>query len=401
VLLIAISDLNKFVIKFNLNTMKKIILALALISFKIFGQSVELKPGSNGFIMIPNVNSLAACGISDKGKIVYYSLDNTLRMCNGIIWQNIVSGSFTVPYSFTGSNNNNLMYLENTNTSAFSSTIYSVTNTDEYVGAVTGISRQTNPTLQPSGIRGFNSSLNSNGYGVYGEHSGFGNGVFGISRDGFGVKGESANNYGVQGRGGNIGVWGQSTSSQGVQGSSTTGIGVFGISTSGIGGSFSSGSGYALITGTGNVGIGTSNPAAQLDIKGFTHTSHFYFGANQDTYIRGGVNASNVLINDVAGLGSVGIGLSNPNELLDVNGRMRIRHKINTAGLWMSNSTNSLNGADGAFYGMKTDTETGIFIGNAWRFWVNSAGSGFLNGNLIQTSDKRLKKEISLLNNSL
>ncbi len=155
----------------------------------------------------------------------------------------------------------------------------------------------------------------------------------------------------------------------------------------------------------GSTGIGIADPVSSLDIQGSNlgFRSHFNYKSDnsEDTYIRGGKVGSQVLINDVAGLGSVGIGLNNPNEILDINGRTRIRHNGNTSGIWMSNSTNSLSGADGAFYGMKTDTETGVFIGNSWRFWVNSAGNGYLNGNLIQTSDNRLKKNFLPIKNSL
>ena len=87
--------------------------------------------------------------------------------------------------------------------------------------------------------------------------------------------------------------------------------------------------------------------------------------------------------------GKVGIGVSTPNEILDVNGRMRLRHtEINnipySSGVWMNNSFNSLNYLDGAFHGMKTDTETGIFIGGYWRFWVKS------NGNVVNTGFTQL-----------
>ncbi|RFS17016.1 hypothetical protein [Emticicia sp. C21] len=82
----------------------------------------------------------------------------------------------------------------------------------------------------------------------------------------------------------------------------------------------------------------------------------------------------------ITNAGLVGIGLTNPNDLLDVNGRARIRHNGATAGIWMSNSTNSLTMADGAFYGNKGDTETGIWIGNGWRFWVNSTGNATITG---------------------
>ena len=118
-------------------------------------------------------------------------------------------------------------------------------------------------------------------------------------------------------------------------------------------------------------GTGTSGTAA---FRGTQWISHFNYFTNEDTYIRGGKNGSKVFINDLPGLGSVGIGHSNPNELLDINGRMRIRHNGATSGLWLSNSTNSLNIADGAFFGMENDNKVGINIANAWRFGVNSSG---------------------------
>ena len=77
------------------------------------------------------------------------------------------------------------------------------------------------------------------------------------------------------------------------------------------------------------VGIGTNAPLASLDIvrgtapngtamfRGTTHTSHFNFGSTEDTYIRGGKDGSNVIINDGT-LGNVGIGTSTPAFKLSV-----------------------------------------------------------------------------------
>ncbi|MCU0327176.1 MAG: hypothetical protein MUF45_18410 [Spirosomaceae bacterium] len=86
----------------------------------------------------------------------------------------------------------------------------------------------------------------------------------------------------------------------------------------------------------------------------------------------------------IKGNGRVGIGLNNPNHILDINGRVRIRHTSGeTAGVWMSNSANSLSNADGAFFGMRDDASAGIWIGNNWRFWVNNAGRANADGGLV------------------
>jgi hypothetical protein len=79
--------------------------------------------------------------------------------------------------------------------------------------------------------------------------------------------------------------------------------------------------------------------------------------------------------------GLVGIGLTNPNQILDINGRMRIRHTPGfTSGVWMSNSTNGLGDGDGAFFGLLNDTQAGIFIGNSWRFAFNNNGNAVITG---------------------
>ncbi|HJW29653.1 MAG TPA: hypothetical protein VJ508_10505, partial [Saprospiraceae bacterium] len=86
------------------------------------------------------------------------------------------------------------------------------------------------------------------------------------------------------------------------------------------------------ITGTGNVGIGVPSPLASLvvargtgnngtaEFKGTTNSSHFNYSTNEDTYIRGGKAGSNVLINDLAGEGNVGVGTSVPLQKLHVEG---------------------------------------------------------------------------------
>ncbi|MEP6711890.1 MAG: tail fiber domain-containing protein, partial [Ferruginibacter sp.] len=63
-----------------------------------------------------------------------------------------------------------------------------------------------------------------------------------------------------------------------------------------------------------------SYTSVPVTIKGTDYYSHFFFGTNEDTYLRGGKNGSNVNINDIAG-GRVGIGMSNPTRaMLEQNG---------------------------------------------------------------------------------
>lgn len=70
--------------------------------------------------------------------------------------------------------------------------------------------------------------------------------------------------------------------------------------------------------------------------------------------------------------GFFGIGTDNPQYILDLTQRARIRYSGNTAGIWFSKSNNNVN--EGAFFGNLSDTQTGIYIGNNWRFTVNDAG---------------------------
>lgn len=251
-----------------------------------------------------------------------------------------------LPIDYTATSVNNILNVTNTST-----------------GNVSAISGHTYSTGTGAAISGEVES-SSGGIGVYGYNGGSGRAIWGYSNTGTAIQGYSAS--------------------------------------SGIGGLFSSQSGYALITTTGNVGIGTLTPAAKMDIKGTDNISHFYYGDNEDTYLRGGKASSEMIINDTGD--KIGLGVA-PNlladEKVDINGRLRIRSGNSTSGVWFNNSTNSTSQANGGFAGMLNDNQMGFFIGSAWRFWVDNMGNGYLNGNLIQTSDKRLKKDFTQLNNSL
>jgi hypothetical protein len=94
------------------------------------------------------------------------------------------------------------------------------------------------------------------------------------------------------------------------------------------------GTSYLTIINGGNVGIGTDNPAANLDVvgsskfRGTVNHSWFNYGTGEDTYIRGGKSTSKVYINDsnaadvviASGGGNVGIGTTSPSDNLTVEG---------------------------------------------------------------------------------
>jgi hypothetical protein len=61
--------------------------------------------------------------------------------------------------------------------------------------------------------------------------------------------------------------------------------------------------------------------------KGTSHYSHFHYGTNEDTYIRGGKDGSHIIMNDGA-LGNVGIGVYPSTYKLEVNGTARTKEVI-------------------------------------------------------------------------
>jgi len=71
---------------------------------------------------------------------------------------------------------------------------------------------------------------------------------------------------------------------------------------------------------------------------------------------------------------NVGIGTNTPNQRLDVNGRMRLRHTPNTTpGIWLNKADNT----DASFVGQINDTTFGVWdaLTSSWRFAMNHSNS--------------------------
>ena len=98
----------------------------------------------------------------------------------------------------------------------------------------------------------------------------------------------------------------------------------------------------------GNIGIGTI-PEATLDVargtayngtavfRGTNHYSHFNYGPNEDTYIRGGKPNSSIIISDVLN-STVSIGSVDPVQKLNVGGNMNLNGNL---GIGISTSISS------------------------------------------------------------
>jgi hypothetical protein len=66
----------------------------------------------------------------------------------------------------------------------------------------------------------------------------------------------------------------------------------------------------------------------EIVFNGQNHKTHFFYGTNLDTYIRGGKNGSNIILSDVETGGKVGIGRYPTIYKLEVNGTMKANEVI-------------------------------------------------------------------------
>jgi hypothetical protein len=165
-------------------------------------------------------------------------------------WQ---TPTLILPYSQIASNSNKLIEITNTYTVPLTSGRHTSFR-GVFSGNILGLPIVDNPGFGAGIVGEFTGtgvSVDNRSSGVYGYGTNKASGVFGES-----MGTESS------------GVYGFSNLGRGVFGSSSSGTGVIGSSASGTGGTFTSTFGYALTTGTGNVGIGTATPAAKLEVAG-------------------------------------------------------------------------------------------------------------------------------------
>ncbi|MGG9971377.1 tail fiber domain-containing protein [Ferruginibacter sp. SUN002] len=140
----------------------------------------------------------------------------------------------------------------------------------------------------------------------------------------------------------------------------------------------------------GSISIGMFNasyPGSPLPNFNGSTDRIFEIGNGESDNVRS--NAITVLRN-----GRTGIGVLDPEFKLDVNGRVRLTHDGNSAGIWYNNSSNSL----AAFAGLKTDNQWGIYGNSAWRFYfdysTNEAYKTSGSSSWVIASDARLKENV-------
>ena len=285
-----------------------------------------------------------------------------------------------------------LFNVTNNNTSGNTVAISGTTFSKSGGAGVAGFANSSTNNTHTYGIYGQNNS-DVRGYGVYGSHLGAGDGVRGESNGGFGVSGN-----------GSIGVDGVG---------STTGV--YGFSLSGTGGFFSSTNGYALITGFGNVGIGTSTPTEKLNITGNVLTEgsgggfrfndrlnnvkgYQWYATGGNAYLyRHHATLGNVI--SVFENGNVGIG-RDPNALykLDVNGDIRANATVYTSDIRLKKDFSKLNASlsklaklDGYHYYWKDaargkDLQTGVIAQEVEKIFpelVSTDDNGYKSVNYI------------------
>ncbi|MGG7661589.1 tail fiber domain-containing protein [Dyadobacter sp. BHUBP1] len=156
--------------------------------------------------------------------------------------------------------------------------------------------------------------------------------------------------------------------------------------------SFAVGEG-ALAKAVGGIAIGTYNNSGDFPGAQPAATDRIFQLGHGTSANRS--NAITVLRNGYIGIGD---NATNPSFTMDFGGRPRIRNSGGsmTAGLHLDDSQGN---ADN-FVGMLSDTQIGFYLNNAWRFWVDDVHA-YVNGFTVNTSDRRLKKDLVPLETSI
>ena len=184
-----------------MSTRNFILLYIIFIPTISLAQSAVMLPNS---IDLPKVTTLATCTTPEKGRMVFNTTDNKAYYCNGLNWQEMTGGGFTLPYSGTGNSNAEIFKILNTGTGigiwAECTAGYALyAKSDNYI-AIKGRSEDLygvdGSSTASFGVKG--SSLESDG--VFGT-SGNGNGIYGNGATGVSGHGNSTAGYGIYGSG--------------------------------------------------------------------------------------------------------------------------------------------------------------------------------------------------------
>lgn len=162
--------------------------------------------------------------------------------------------------------------------------------------------------------------------------------------------------------------------------------------------------GYSVFRGLTTAGNGVSGSATNGNgVNGSAVTGYGgYFSASGVNGV-GGYFTSSAGPSLVTNAGNVGIGVPVPQFILDVNGRMQLRHNGNTAGMWLQRSDNTA----ASFIGQLNDSTFGIYdaVDNDWKITFNHSNT---NIGLGSTTPKyplvfanTLGDKISLFNGSI
>jgi hypothetical protein len=122
---------------------------------------------------------------------------------------------------------------------------------------------------------------------------------------------------------------------------------------------------------------GPSGVDGTLAIAGTQHVSHFHYGNNEDTYIRGGKNSSLVVVNDLGG--NVGIGTA-----ANVNSKLTVATGSTVTGIEHTNGTVRLGSYAG--YGAAQNAYWGTLSNHPLYIMTNGVGNTVFHNGMLAVS---------------